>query len=113
MFHSSLYKAILSSIRLKVYGVNSRLVPIHHSLQSAGREATTIGAGISASGDKLPQFILFKGKKFCSSWKGSKSYPGTQYAFSDSGWMVAEAFIAWFDFFSKTVYFTKTISSCL
>lgn len=70
---------------------------------TSGREATTIMAGISASGEKLPPFILFKGKKFWTSWKGTKPYPGTQYAFSDSGWMVADVFAAWFDFFANHI----------
>ncbi|XP_045124798.1 MFS-type transporter clz9-like [Portunus trituberculatus] len=72
---------------------------------TSGREATTVVAGISAAGDKLPPFILFKGKKFWSSWKRSKPSPGMQYAFSDSGWMMAEVFAAWFDIFA--LYITQ------
>ena len=52
---------------------------------TSGREATTITAGISAAGEKLPPFILFKGKKFWTTWKGTQPYPGTQYVYSDSG----------------------------
>ena len=70
---------------------------------TSGKEAITVMAGISASGEKLPPFILFKGKKFWSTWKGTNPYPGTRYSFSDSGSMVSEVFNGWFDFFCEHV----------
>ena len=68
---------------------------------TSGREATSIMAGISAAGECLAPLIIFKGKNIQSTWRGLHSYPNTQYAVSENGWMMSDIFISWFDLFCK------------
>jgi hypothetical protein len=70
---------------------------------TSGREATTVMAGISAAGECLPPLIIFKGQKLQSTWRSPNAYKGTQYACSESGWMVSEIFYDWFKYFCLTI----------
>ena len=55
----------------------------------------TIHVGGSASGRRLPPFIMYKGKHLYSSWtKGGPA--GAAYSVSESGWMEKANFLSWF-----------------
>lgn len=68
-------------------------------ISTAGRDNTTVLLGASASGEKTPPLIVFKGKNVWDTWTSSEAYPGTSYAATKNGWMEAEVFEA---FFKKT-----------
>ena len=57
----------------------------------------------SATGRVLDSLIIFTGKNFQSTWKGSNALPNTFYAVSESGWMTTEIFAVWFDLFRQHV----------
>lgn len=69
----------------------------------AGRENITVLATCSASGRALDPLILFSGKNFQSTWKGSAALPQTMYGVSDNGWMTTNVFSDWFDRFAEVV----------
>ena len=68
---------------------------------TSGREATTVMAGISAAGEKLPTMIIFKGVNYMSNWMPDTAYPGTQLARSENGWMNKSIFYDWFKKFCE------------
>jgi hypothetical protein len=70
---------------------------------TSGREATTVMAGISAAGDRLPPLLIFKGKKLQSTWRPVNPYKDMQFACSETGWMVTDIFNDWFNFFCTYV----------
>ena len=49
----------------------------------------------SASGERLPPYILYKGKNLYTSWT-SGGPAGTLFGVSDSGWMERANFLDWF-----------------
>ncbi len=56
---------------------------------------TVLGCG-SASGTRLPPFILYKGKNMYQRWiQGGPA--GAVYGVSDSGWMEGQNFLSWFE----------------
>ena len=69
----------------------------------ANRENTTVLAVCCADGSALDPLIIFKGKNFQNTWRGTRTLPGTFYAVSDSGWMMTSIFENWFKLFTKTV----------
>ncbi len=57
---------------------------------------TVLGCG-SASGVRLPPFILYKGKNIYQRWTEGGGAAGTVYGVSDSGWMEGPNFLSWFE----------------
>lgn len=67
---------------------------VHETGGGSGREyITVLGCG-SASGERLPPYIVYKGKNLWSSWTRN-GLAGTLYAVSDSGWMERPHFLQW------------------
>ena len=68
---------------------------VHETGGGSGREyITVLGCG-SASGQRLPPYVLYKGKNLWTSW--TKGGPcGTYFNVSDSGWMERPHFLEWF-----------------
>ena len=69
----------------------------------AGRENVTVLATCSASGRALDPLIVFSGKNFQSTWKGTQALPKTMYGVSENGWMTTNVFSDWFDQFTEVV----------
>ena len=68
---------------------------LHEVGGGTGREHITVHVCCSASGERLPPFILYKGKNLYERWmKGGSA--GTVYGISDSGWMDSANFLSWF-----------------
>ena len=70
---------------------------------TSGRENTTVLDAISAEGEKLPPFIIFKGKYNLQSWLAPNSYPGTKFTKSENAWMTTEIFAEWFNHFCNSI----------
>nr|XP_026494170.1 uncharacterized protein LOC113399291 [Vanessa tameamea] len=68
-------------------------------ISTAGKDNTTVLLGASASGEKLPPLIVYKGKNVWETWTSAEAYPGTSYAATKNGWMETEVFES---FFKKT-----------
>ena len=68
---------------------------VHETGGGSGREyITVLGCG-SASGERLPPYVLYKGKNLWTTWtKGGPS--GTYFNVSESGWMERPHFLEWF-----------------
>jgi len=62
----------------------------------AGRESIIVLAYISADGNCIPPFIVFKGAAVQARWAFEKSYPGTIYGVSKNSWMKEPLFFNWF-----------------
>ena len=61
----------------------------------SGRSYTTVHGCGSASGVRLPPFVVYKGKHIYATW--TKYGPaGAMYSVSDSGWMEKENYHCWF-----------------
>ena len=69
---------------------------------TSGREAYTIEAAICADGKAFDPMVVFKGKHTMANWGMDASFKGN-FTVSDSGWMNAEIFHNWFEWFSKEV----------
>lgn len=67
--------------RLKAIGKKGE--PLSRLSGGSGRESRTT----SASGEKLPPLIVFKGAAVQARRVSEKAYPGTQYTVSSGGWM--------------------------
>ena len=65
----------------------------------SGQENITTLAVASVTGHVLDPLIIFTGKNFQSTWKGSNALPNTFYAVSESGWMTTKIFDVGFDLF--------------
>ena len=65
----------------------------------AGRENTTALAVVSAAGRVLDPLIIFKGKNFQSTWRGTRPLNDIFYGVTDKGWMTTDIFTEWFDKF--------------
>lgn len=68
---------------------------VHETGGGSGREFITILAGGSAIGEKLPPYIIYKGKNLMSSHTRGGP-PKTRYSMSSSGWMEEANFLEWF-----------------
>ena len=69
---------------------------VHDTAGGSGRSYTTIHGCGSASGVRLPPFIVYKGKHLYTAWtKGGAA--GAMYAVSESGWMEKENYESWFE----------------
>ena len=70
-------------------------LPLHEVGGGSGREYTTVHVACSANGERLPPFILYKGKNMYRRWmEGGPA--GAVYGVSESGWMDACSFLSWF-----------------
>lgn len=68
---------------------------VHETGGGSGRDyITVLGCG-SASGERLPPYVVYKGKNLWTTWvRGGPA--GTLYAVSESGWMERPQFLDWF-----------------
>ena len=68
---------------------------VHETGGGSGREyITVLGCG-SASGERLPPYVLYKGKNLWTTWTlGGPA--GTYFNVSESGWMERPHFLEWF-----------------
>ena len=64
---------------------------------ATGRKNTSVLACVNAAGEKLPPFVIFKGKNLWDSWISKEgNWPNTVYSAQKNGWMTAELFERWF-----------------
>ena len=69
---------------------------VHEVGGGSGHEYITVQCCGSASGERLPPFILYKGKNMYRRWmEGGPA--GALYGVTDSGWMDASNFLSWFN----------------
>jgi hypothetical protein len=68
---------------------------VHETGGGSGREMITILGCGSAAGDRLPPYILYKGKHLYSTWTFNGPV-GAVYSCSESGWMERSNFESWF-----------------
>ena len=69
---------------------------VHEVGGGSGREYTTVHACCSANGERLPPFILYKGKHLYQRWmEGGPA--GAVFGVTESGWMDASNFLSWFE----------------
>ena len=68
---------------------------VHDTAGGSGRSYTTIHGCGSASGVRLPPFVVYKGKNLYSSWTRG-GLAGAMYSTSTSGWMEKENYESWF-----------------
>jgi hypothetical protein len=82
----------IDSTKSKVVG--ARGVRATRTTSTSGRENTTVLVMASATGEKAPPLIVFKGAHIWDQWIAPKDteYPGTVYAASKNGWMESEIF---------------------
>ena len=69
---------------------------IHETGGGSGRESITVHGCCSANGERLPPYIVYKGKNLYSSWTKDGA-AGASYSTSESGWMGKENFLSWFE----------------
>ena len=72
------------------------------SLRSTGSfSRCTVLLGVTLSGEKLPPFIIFKGKpngQIAFEWTGTTEYPSTSiYAVQDKAWIDERTFLQWIE----------------
>ena len=82
---------------------------VHEVEGGSGREYITVHCAGSASGERLPPFIVYKGKNLYKRWlEGGPA--GALYGTSESGWMDASVFLAWFTklFVRAVAHLTET-----
>ena len=78
---------------------------VHEIGGGSGHQYITVHCCGSASGERLPPFILYKGKNIYKRWiEGGPA--GTLYGANESGWMDSEQYLSWF-----TKLFLPAISS--
>lgn len=66
------------------------------SQSGTGKSFTTVLMCTSASGEKLPPYIIHRGRKLWSTWIPKNGFPGTRYNVTPSGWVEEEVFYDWF-----------------
>nr|CAH7754791.1 unnamed protein product [Callosobruchus chinensis] len=68
-------------------------------ISSSGRENTTLVLACSATGQRVPPLIIFKGKNIWYQWKAppDEEFPGTAYAATPNGWMETKIFKTYFE----------------
>ena len=84
---------------------------LHEVGGGSGREHITVHVCCSASDQRLPPFILYKGKNMYQRWmEGGPA--GAVYGVSESGWMEANNFLSWFQklFLPAVTHLTKSSS---
>ena len=68
---------------------------VHETGGGSGRDYVTVLAGGSTIGERLPPYIVYKGKNLQATHTQGGPL-GTHYSMSDSGWMKAGYFLEWF-----------------
>lgn len=77
--------------------VGKRGKPCSRITSTPGRENTTVCLLASASGEKGPPSIIFKGANIWDQWQTSDEiFPGMSYAASKKGWMDSTIFLNYF-----------------
>ncbi|CAF4565720.1 unnamed protein product, partial [Rotaria magnacalcarata] len=66
------------------------------SQPGTGKSYTTVIMCTSASGEKLPPYIIYRSMKLWSTWIPKNGYPGARYNATLSGWVEEEVFYDWF-----------------
>lgn len=66
-----------------------------YQVSSGSKTQVLIAACVSATGQSLPPFIIWKGKTMTPEL-AVRELPGTEYSLSDSGWMNSTLFALWF-----------------
>ncbi|CAF4384607.1 unnamed protein product, partial [Rotaria magnacalcarata] len=61
-----------------------------------GKSYTIVIMCTSASGEKLPPYIIYRSMKLWSTWVPKNGYPGARYNSTLSGWVDEEVFYDWF-----------------
>ena len=82
---------------------------VHEIGGESGRQYITVHCAGNAHGERLPPFILYKGKNMYQRWmQGGPA--GAVYGISESGWMDASNFLSWFCklFLPAVAHLTKT-----
>ena len=82
---------------------------VHEVGGGSGHEFITVHCAASGSGERLPPFILYKGKNLYRRWmEGGPA--GALYGVNDSGWMDASNFLSWFNklFIPAVTHLTET-----
>ena len=69
---------------------------VHETSGASGRDYYTVLAAGAADGNRLPPFILYKGKNLYLRWTNGGP-AGALYGVSDSGWMEGNNFLRWFE----------------
>ena len=88
--------AFCTSVSSKKLIVRRGTKMVHEIGGGSGREHITVQCAGSAPGQRLPPFILYKGKNMYSRWmKGGPA--AAIYGISESGWMDASNFLSWFE----------------
>lgn len=82
---------------------------VSKNIAGSGKKNTTVLACGNAHGNKLPPFIIFKGKYVWQSWIPDDDYPGTVYTAQKKGWMEGELFHKWFK--ESFLPFVKTLEA--
>lgn len=76
--------------------VSEKNKAVFRHTHGTGRSNTSVLFCISAAGDKLPPYILYKAKHLWDIWMPEQAYPNTGYAVTKSGWMTEDSFYSWF-----------------
>lgn len=79
--------------------VSEKNSPSSRVTSGPGREYTTVLFGGNASGQKLPQLVVYKAKHIWDSWMAPEdtAYPNIAYAASPNGWMQTDLFNNYFE----------------
>lgn len=80
--------------RLRAIGEKGK--PLSRVSGGSGRESTTVLLCVAADGSLMPPLIVYKGAAVQARWTSDQSYPGTEYAASQNGWMEEPQFFNWF-----------------
>ena len=83
---------------------------VHEVGGGSGREYTTVHCAGSGSGERLPPFILYKGKNLYQRWMEGGPPAAAVHGISESGWMDGANFLSWFTklFLPAVPYLTET-----
>ncbi|CAF3021515.1 unnamed protein product [Rotaria socialis] len=65
------------------------------SQSGTGKSYTTLIMCTSASGEKPPPYIIYRGVKLWSTWVPKNGFPGARYNVTLSGWVEEEVFYDW------------------
>ena len=75
--------------------IHSRVEKNPFSVSSGSKSQVTVVACMSATGQSIPPLIIWKRKTMTVDMANGE-IPGTQYGFSEKGWMQSNLFNSWF-----------------
>ena len=87
--------AFVTDVASKKILARRREKAVHEIGGGSGREYITVLDCGSASGERLPPYLVYKGKNLWTSWTNDGP-AGTLYSVSESGWMERSHFLDWF-----------------